>query len=143
MGNHCLLVVAGESSLQGFIDGASFRPSTLGGPRKMLGFPSDVPVTQPEEGQYKWPSTYMPFPPTTLFLIRGALAVLSLLSKFKWNPESYLVLGFMSTWGVRRVPLRDPQIPRQPFDARANCDGCRPTCVLSKHPKHISVLFAS
>ena len=29
MGNHCLLVFAGESSFQGFLGGAGFRPSTV------------------------------------------------------------------------------------------------------------------
>ena len=29
MGHHCLLVFSGESSFQGFLDGAGFRPSTV------------------------------------------------------------------------------------------------------------------
>ena len=29
MGNHCLLVFTGESSFQGFLGGAGFRPSTV------------------------------------------------------------------------------------------------------------------
>ena len=29
MGNHCLLVFTGDSSFQGFLDGAGFRPSTV------------------------------------------------------------------------------------------------------------------
>ena len=33
MGNHCLLVFAGESSFQGSLGGAGFRPSTIGGER--------------------------------------------------------------------------------------------------------------
>ena len=42
MGNHCLLVFAGETSFQGVLAGAAFRPSTVGVLLEEIdGFPED------------------------------------------------------------------------------------------------------
>ena len=46
MGNHCPFLFPGESSFQGFLGGAGFRPSTVGDGQKHPISPS-LPISKP------------------------------------------------------------------------------------------------